>query len=69
MEVYVDDILLKSNDEADHLDDLKETFDTLHKYKMNLNPTKCVFSISLGKFLGFIVSQRGIEANPDKKRQ
>ena len=40
VEVYVDDMLVKSNDEADHLDDLKETFDTLHKYKMKLNPTK-----------------------------
>ena len=40
VEVYVNDMLVKSNDEADHLDDLKETFDTLHKYKMKLNPTK-----------------------------
>ena len=54
---YVDDMLVKSNDEADHLDDLRETFDTLHKYKMKLNPSKCVFAISSGKFLGFIVSQ------------
>ena len=59
-------MLVKGNDEADHLDDLRETFDTLRKYKMNLNPTKCVFVVSSGKFLGFIVSQQGIEANPDK---
>ena len=68
VEVYVDDMLLKSNGEANHLDNLKETFDTLRKYKMKLNPTKCVFAISSGKFLGFMVSQRGIVAKPDKIR-
>ena len=56
VEVYVDDMLVKSNDEADHLDDLRETFNTLRKYKMKLNPTKCVFAVSSGKFLGFMVS-------------
>ena len=59
-------MLVKSNDKADHLDNLKETFDMLHKYKMKLNPSKCVFAISSEKFLGFMVSQRGIEANPNK---
>ena len=56
VEIYIDDMLVKSNDKADHLDDLKETFDTLHEYKMKQNPLKCVFAISSGKFLGFIVS-------------
>ena len=56
MEVYIDDIMVKSNDKADHLDDLKETFDTLREYKMTQNPLKCIFAISSGKFLGFIVS-------------
>ena len=56
VEVYVDNMLVKSNDEADHLDDLREIFDTLHKYKMKLNPTKCIFAVSLGKFLEFMVS-------------
>ena len=65
MEMYVDDMLV-SNDEADHLDNLRETFDTLRKYKMKLNPTKCVFAVSSGKFLEFMVSQRGIRANHDK---
>ena len=69
VEVYVDDMLVKSRDEADHLDDLKETFDTLRKYKMKLSPTKCVFVVALGKFLGFMVSQRGIKANPDKVKE
>ena len=66
VEVYEDDLLVKSKDEANHLDNLKETFSTLRKYNMKLNPAKCVFAIASGKFLGFIVSQWGIEANPDK---
>ena len=56
VEVYVDDMMMKSKDEANHLDDLKETFSTLRKYNMKLNPAKCVFAITLGKFLGFMVS-------------
>ena len=57
VEVYIDVMLVKSNDESAHLDDLRKTFDTLHKYMMKLNPTKCVFVVSSGKFLVFIVSQ------------
>ena len=66
VEVYVDDMLVKSLDEKKHLDDLKETFDTLRRHQMKLNPSKCAFGVNSGKFLGFMVSQRGIEANPDK---
>ena len=66
MEVYVDDMLVKSKEELTHLDDLKKTFATLKKYQMRLNPSKCVFGVASGKFLGFMVSQRGIEANPEK---
>ena len=66
MEVYVDDMLIKSKEELAHLDDLKETFTTLKQYQMKLNPAKCVFGVASGKFLGFIVSQRGIEVNPEK---
>ena len=66
MEVYVDDMLVKSNEEPAHLDDLKETFTTLRQYQMKLNPSKCVFGVASGKFLGFMVSQRGIEANSEK---
>ena len=66
VEVYVDDILVKSQDEKIHLDDLQETFDTLRQYNMRLNPDKCAFRVSSGKFLGFMVSHRGIEVNPDK---
>ncbi len=66
IEVYVDDMLVKTKDEENHLEDLEETFETLRIYRMKLNPSKCVFGVSSGKFLGFMVSQRGIEANPDK---
>ena len=66
MEVYVDDMLVKSKDEANHLDDLKETFSTLSKCNMKLSPAKYVFTVASRKFLGFMVSQRGIEANLDK---
>ena len=66
VKVYVDDMLVKSLDEEKHLDDLEETFETLKRYKMKPNPSKCAFKVLSGKFLGFMVSQRGIEANPDK---
>ena len=66
VKVYVDDMLVKSKDERKHLDDLQETFDTLKQYNMRLNPSKCAFRVSLGKFLGFKVSHRGIEVNLDK---
>ena len=56
MEVYVDDMLVKSKDKANHLDDLKERFSTLRKYSIKLNLTKCVFAVASGKFLGFMVS-------------
>ena len=61
-------MLVKSVRENDHLSDLQETFDTLRSYNMKLNPSKCVFGVTAGKFLGFIVSQRGIEVNPEKVR-
>ena len=56
MEVYVDDILVKSKEEPAHLDDLKETFAMLRQYQMKLNPSKCVFGVASGKFLRFMVS-------------
>ena len=56
MEVYVDDMLVKSKKVEQHLEDLRETFDILRKYQMRLNPAKCVLGVSSGKFLGFMVS-------------
>ena len=57
---------MKILDEKKHLDDLQETFDTLRQYNMKLNPSKCAFRVSSRKFLGFMVSQKGIEVNPNK---
>ena len=56
IQVYVDDMLMKSLREEDHLDNLKETFDTLWSYNMNLNLNKCAFGVTARKFLGFMVS-------------
>ena len=66
MEVYVDDMIVKSKTEDDHGDYLRKTFDILRAFSMKLNPNKCVFGVRSGKFLGFMISSRGIEANPDK---
>ena len=64
----LDDMLVKSLHEKDHLCDLRETFDTLRLYNMKLNPGKYAFGVTAGKFLGFMVSQRDIEVNPEKVR-
>ncbi|KAL0443945.1 UNVERIFIED_CONTAM: hypothetical protein Slati_2117200 [Sesamum latifolium] len=66
MEVYVDDMLVKSKQAHHHVEDLGETSAVLRKYQLKLNPGKCAFGVSRGRFLGFMVIQRGIEANPDK---
>ena len=56
VQVYVNDMLVKSLHENNHLDNLQETFDTLQSYNMKLNPSKCVFGVIAGKFLGFMIS-------------
>jgi hypothetical protein len=66
VEAYIDDIVVKSEKRGDLLDDLKETFDNLHKYKMMLNSKKCVFDMLSGKLLGYMVSSRGIDVNPKR---
>nr|KYP47172.1 Retrovirus-related Pol polyprotein from transposon 17.6 [Cajanus cajan] len=66
MEVYVDDMVVKSASLPSHVTDLAEVFHALRKHQMRLNPDKCVFGVSGSKFLGFMLSSRGIEANPDK---
>ena len=68
VQVYVDDMLVKSRREEDLLEDLRETFNTLRSYNMKLNPGQCTFGVMVEKFLGFMVSQRGIEAYLDKIR-
>ena len=66
MEVYIDDMLVKLVKAELHITHLAEAFQVLKSYNMKLNPTKCTFGVSVGKFLGFIVNSRGIQANPDK---
>ena len=61
-------MLVKSQREDGHLDDFRETFNTLHSYNMKLNPSKCAFKLTAEKFLGFMVSQRDIKVNPNKIR-
>ena len=62
----MDNMLVKSRQVAQHLSDLEETFTTLKHFQMKLNLAKCSFGVSTRKFLGFIVMQHGIEANPEK---
>ena len=66
MEVYEDDMLVKSLKKEYHVTDLWEMFTLLRRYNMKLNPTKCAFGVGSGKFLGFMVNHRGIEANKSK---
>jgi hypothetical protein len=66
VEAYVDDVVIKTTIEDDLIANLDQTFDNLWRYSWKLNPEKCVFSVSSGKLLGFMVSHRGIEANPTK---
>ncbi|KAL0445436.1 UNVERIFIED_CONTAM: Ribonuclease HI [Sesamum latifolium] len=66
MEVYMDDMLVKSKEAHHHVEDLNETFSVLRRYRLKLNPEKCALGVSGGPFLGFMVTQWGIEANLDK---
>ena len=66
IEVYVDDMIAKSKTEEEHLVNLRKFFERLRKYQLGLNPAKCTFRVKSGKLLGFIVSEKGIEVDPDK---
>ena len=66
LEVYVDDMITKSKQATNHVADLRETFMTLRNHQMRLNPDKCIFGVTRGKCLGFLVDEIGIKANPDK---
>jgi hypothetical protein len=66
VEAYVDDMVIKTRNPDGLIADLEETFSSLRMFRWKLNPTKCVFGVPSGKLLGFIVSNRGIEANPVK---
>ena len=64
MEVYIDVMLVKSKERPNHAEHLQEAFELLREYDMKLNPSKCAFEVTVGRFLGFMVTWRGIEANP-----
>jgi hypothetical protein len=66
MEVYIDDIVVKTRNAATLIDDLREKFDNLDHYKIKLNLNKCFFGVPGGKVLGYFISAWGIEANPLK---
>ncbi|RDY12184.1 Retrovirus-related Pol polyprotein from transposon 17.6, partial [Mucuna pruriens] len=66
IEVYVDDMIVKSKTSEQHLEDLRKLFERLQKYKLKLNPAKCTFRVKSGKLLSFVVNERGIEVDPDE---
>jgi len=66
VKAYVDDMVVTSERKDHHIADLEELFATIAKYNLKLNPDKCVFRVEAGKFLGFLLTERGIEENPDK---
>ena len=66
VEVYIDDIVVKRRTKGEHARHLEETFHLIKTYNMKLNSAKCAFGVSANKFLGFMVTQRGIEVNPDQ---
>jgi hypothetical protein len=66
VEAYVDDVVVKTRNSSTLIADLEETFTSLREYRWKLNPNKCVFGVPSGKLLDFIISHRGIEANPEK---
>ncbi|GAA0187550.1 hypothetical protein LIER_34838 [Lithospermum erythrorhizon] len=66
MEIYVDDMLVKSKEKGHHLENLRETFEQLRFSRLRINPEKCSFEVTSGKFLGYKISESGIEPNSNK---
>ena len=66
IEVYIDDMVVKSKVVFEHVGDLEGIFEILRKHKLRLNASKCFFGIGSGKFLGYMVTHRGIEVNPNR---
>ena len=66
VEVYIDDMVVKSKLVSEHLTDLTNIFEILRRHKLRLNASKCFFGVVSGKFLGYMVTHRGIEVNPDQ---
>ena len=65
IEVYIDDMVVKSKQEVQHIDDLKGVFKILRQHKLRLNAEKCVFGVRAVKFLGYLINNRGVEVNLD----
>ena len=65
-EIYIDDMVVKSKIESEHVNDLENIFGILRRHKLRLNASKCSFGIGSGKFLGYMVTHRGIEVNSDQ---
>ena len=66
IEVYIDDMVVKSKIVFEHIGDLTNIFEILRRHKLRLNVSKCSFGVGLGKFLGYMVTHRGIEVNPNQ---
>jgi hypothetical protein len=66
VEVYIDDIVVKSAEFSSHIADLRKAFDKMCRYGLKMNPRKCAFGVSAGKFLGFVIHEHGIEIDPDR---
>jgi hypothetical protein len=66
MEVYIDNIVVKSTQFDSHIADLQKVFDKIRQYGLKMNPRKCAFGVSASKFLGFIIHEHGIEIDPDR---
>ena len=65
VEVYIDDMVVKSKQEGWHIEDLQGAFEVLRQHKLRLDAEKCVFGVRAGKFLGYLITNRGIEINPN----
>ena len=68
LEVYIDDVVIKSPEEGNHISNLKRAFQRMRQHKLKMNPKKCVFGVQAGNFLGFLVHQRGIEIDKNKAK-
>ena len=66
VEVYIDDMVVKNKQEMQHINDLKGVFEVLRRHKLCLNADKCAFGVGAGKFLGYLITNRGIEVNPNQ---
>ena len=66
IEIYIDDMVVKSKIESEHVNDLENIFGILRRHKLRLNASKCSFGVGSGKFLGYMVTHRGIEVNSDQ---